>query len=61
MTMKKYLVGVQVIKVYHIEVEAEDDDEAMHNAYELSSSHIEEEGKLHLVEVDHPAIIEEIE
>lgn len=58
--MPKYLMGIQVIKVYNVEVEGADEEEAIHNAYELSSTEIEECGDITNIEVDHPAIIEEI-
>ena len=58
--MKKFAMGIQIIKVYNIEVEAENEEEAMHKAYETRSVDIEEKGDLQNIEVDHPTIIEEI-
>ena len=50
---KKYRVGIQVIKVYDIDVDACSEEEAESKAYNVQSTTIEEKGKLISVETDY--------
>ena len=58
--MSKYLVGIQLIKVYNVEVEAEDEEGALNAVYDLQSTEIAERGKLKEVETDHAEVIAKI-
>lgn len=54
-------VRIQVIKVYDVEVDAADADDAIAKAYELQTTEIEATGKLIDAMSDHAETEEEVE
>ncbi len=54
-------VRIQVVKVFDIEVDAADADEAIAKAYNLQTTEIEATGKLIDASTDHAEIEEEVE
>jgi hypothetical protein len=54
-------VRIQVIKVYDVEVDAADADEAIEKAYELQTTEIEATGELIDAMTDHAETEEEVE
>ena len=57
--MKQYLVGIQVIEVWHMEVEAVSEDAAERTAYNLNVAQIRERGNLEHVETDYAEVVRE--
>lgn len=57
---KKYIVRIQVIGVYDINVEARDEDHALSIAEDMQSSVIKQNGKLIDIDTDHAMIWEEV-
>jgi len=51
--MAEFRVFTQVIKVYSLNIEAEDEKEALNKARKLSTTKIEEDGHLDAVEADY--------
>ena len=54
-------VRIQVVKVYDVEVDAADADEAIEKAYELQTTEIEATGELIDAMTDHAETEEEVE
>ena len=54
-------VRIQVIKVFDVEVDAADADEAIDKAYQLQTTEIEATGDLIDVMTDHAETLEEVE
>lgn len=56
--MNKYLIRVQIIEVHNIEIEAENQEEAVSIAYNMTASEIREKGSIISCETDYAGIIE---
>jgi len=54
-------VRIQIIKVFDVEVDADDADEAIDKAYKLQTTEIEATGDLIDVMTDHAETLEEVE
>jgi hypothetical protein len=53
----QYLVGIQVIKVYNLTIEADSPEDAEAKAYDMQTHDIYEAGSLESTETDHAAVI----
>ena len=57
--MNTYTISISVIKVYHIEVNADDRDQAIETAMDSSEEEIAKDGKLITSENDYAEIVEQ--
>lgn len=53
---KNYTVGIQVIRVFRVNIKAKNEDEAIDKAYEMESNAIEKDGNLMSVDTDYAEI-----
>ena len=58
--MKRYRVNIQLLEVWHVEVEAVSEAAAEAIAYGLSARFIEQHGDLQHTEIDHAKTIDEV-
>ena len=55
--MKEYVIGIQVIKVYHVAIKARSEQAAINKSYQMPTELIEEEGELIEIETDYATIV----